>query len=224
MGVNVWGVADGAAWQHILPGCQSVLVLASGGTTLWEGFLGWVHERPERAALAGPLDARIAEALERVAPDPSRRWMRCAANDGQQVDFRTLAKEAGLGDASRLGLLLHPTYGPWLALRAACFTTDPLPVTGPLTGPSPCDGCAAPCSQACPVGAISERGWSFAPCVGFQERDPTCHGGCLARSACVVGREHAYGVEQHRYHQHPAGRRALLDALRRAGPARDRSS
>ena len=39
VGLNVWGVADGAPWQHVLPGCRSVLVIGSGGTTLWDGFL-----------------------------------------------------------------------------------------------------------------------------------------------------------------------------------------
>lgn len=223
-GVQVWGVADGTAWQHVLPGCRSVLVVGSGGTALWEDFLRWADEAPERAALDGPLDARVVDLLEQVPSSPSRRWVRCAADDGQDIDFRSLARDAGLGQPSRLGLLLHPTYGPWMALRAACFTQEALPPTGPALGPSPCEGCAAPCSAACPVGAVGPNGWAFAPCVGFQERDATCHGGCLARSACVVGREHAYGPTQHRYHQHPQGRRAVLDAITRAAPARGRSS
>jgi hypothetical protein len=213
VGLNVWGVADGAPWQHVLPGCRAVLVVGSGGTTLWDGFLAWAAERPERLRGEGPLDTRVVEAIDAVPEAPSRRWIRCAADDGQAIDFRTLALQAGLGHPSRLGLLLHPTFGPWLALRAACFTLDPLPLTGPLTAAPPCEGCPAPCTSACPVGAIGPGGWSFAPCVGFQERDTTCHGGCLARAACVVGREHAYGARQHRYHQHPAGRRAVLDTL-----------
>lgn len=224
VGLNVWGVADGAPWQHVLPGCRSVLVIGSGGTTLWDGFLRSVAEQPARLELDGPLDARVVEAIAAVPADPSRLWIRCAADDGQHVDFRSLARDAGLGHPSRLGLLLHPTYGPWFALRAACFTTDALPVTGPLVTPTPCEGCAAPCTAACPVGAIGPGGWSFAPCVGFQERDPTCHGGCLARAACVVGREHAYGALQHRYHQHTAGRRAVLQALKPGAREPDPSS
>lgn len=216
-------MADGAAWQHVQPGCRAVLVFGSGGTALWQVFTAWVAADPTRAALSSPLNQFVAESVAALPGDPARRWVRCA-DDDVMVDFRTLAREAGLGHPSRLGLLLHPTYGPWLGLRAACFTTDPLPVTGALAGPAPCDGCPAPCEAACPAGAIGPDGWAFDPCLAWQRRETTCQGGCLARSACVAGTTHAYGSAQHRYHQHPPSRQAVLAALSPAGRGTDRSS
>jgi ubiquinone biosynthesis protein len=115
-----------------------------------------------------------------------RRWVRCADDVPDAPDFRALARAAGLGWASRLGLLLHPTFGPWIGLRAAVFVPERLAAT-PLSGPSPCADCPAPCVAACPAAAIVDT-WDAARCLPWQAARDTCHGGCLARSACPARR------------------------------------
>jgi hypothetical protein len=212
IGVQVDGVADGVAHEALLPGCRSVVVFGNGGTALWDAFTVALRDDPTLADHAHPLDTFVARTLEALPAAPSRRWIRCAADEPTFLDFRRLGHDAGLGWSSRLGLLLHPVHGTWLGLRAACLTTELLTPTGPLAGDGPCPDCAAPCAVACPVGAIGADGLDWRASSAFRQRDATCRGGCLSRLACPAGRAHAYGPAQHRYHQDPASRAALLAA------------
>ena len=83
---------------------------------------------PEFGSEPEPLDAftrRVVEAataaLER-AGHPSRALLAFERHGGVHADFVALAERAGLGARSRLGLLVHPLYGPWLSLRALVLT------------------------------------------------------------------------------------------------------
>jgi hypothetical protein len=218
LGLDVQGVADGRKYEPWLAGCRSVIVFGSGGTALWDALLAACRHDPRRwSDEEHPLDAFVRAEVLAIDPDPpaSRRWIFCGALDPEQPDFRTLAWEAGLGHASKLGLLLHPVFGPWLGLRAACFTTEVLEPTGPLAGPAPCEGCPAPCVDACPGGAMSrERGWDVRVCSGFHETSPVCHRDCASRAACPVGERHRYGELERLYHNNRVlGRPAVAVAL-----------
>lgn len=203
VGIGVRGIAAAEGLDAVLPGARSVVVFASGGRRLW-GHLD--------AAVPDPVDAVVHGVLDTLEPDASRRWVPCTDAADVHLDFQGLAIRAGLGQRGRIGLVLHPTYGPWLGLRAACLTTealDPSPAA-----PSPCAGCSAPCVAACPARAV-DRTADWARCGAWQATATTCVDGCLARIACPVGAEHAYSGEQHRYHHHPPSRATVLDALRK---------
>lgn len=212
-GLPLTGVADGAPWQHVLPGCQAVVVYASGHE-LWDLLAQRIRTDPDFAQQPDPIDTLVAETIARLPSALGGRWVRCANDASPQLDFRSLAAQAGLGWPSRLGLLLHPERGPWIGLRAAWFTTAALTITGPLSGSGPCRGCAAPCAMACPAAALPPSGWRADRCLPHQAQTRDCEGGCLARSACPVGQDAAYTAAQHRYHHHPASRRQVLDELR----------
>jgi epoxyqueuosine reductase len=192
IGVQLHGVADGSGWAHVLPGCRSVVVVGSGGRALWDALVARELRGPD------PLDALVAEAVLEVG-DQGGRWVRCAADEPEPVDFRRLALAAGLGWPSRLGLVLHPVYGPWFALRAAWFTREVLPPTGPLPEPGPCGGCDAPCRSSCPVRAPDPAGFAIGACIAHR-RSGACATACDARRACPVGAAHRYPAEQERYH------------------------
>ena len=178
IGLNAVGVASGEPWQAVLPDCRAVLVFASGGPLLWRSLEAAIAA--DSNTLTGtpdPLDDFIAARIRAADPEPppSRSWVRCAAKPERFVDFRPLAQDAGLGWTSRLGLLIHPSFGPWIGLRAACFTTEALEVTGALPGAGPCEGCPAPCVTACPVDAVA---------LPFRIRACAAHraeGGCPSR-------------------------------------------
>ena len=66
-----------------------------------------------------------------------------------------VARDAGLGEIGRMGLLMTPRLGP--RVRLGVVTTDlPLPVDAPTHDPSVLDFCAIcrKCADACPAGAI----------------------------------------------------------------------
>lgn len=217
VGLNVCGVADGRAHDHLLPGCQRVVVFASGGVSLWEAFVADLRQHPEHLTEhTHPLDDFVARAIQRADPSPpsTRRWIRCAAQPEEFVDFRPLAQGAGLGWHSRTGLLLHPTYGLWMGMRAACFTTEPLPLSTPVSAPSPCDDCDMPCASACLGNAFVNQRLSIRRCAAFQVSSNDCHGQCVTRQACPEGQAHRHGELQHHYHYaRGTGRAALADAL-----------
>jgi epoxyqueuosine reductase len=202
-GLNLWGVARTEQ--------GSAVVVGNGGGALWEHFVAHLRAHPERLAKEPhPLDRYVAEHIEALPAHPRRRW--ALAND-TSVPLRQLAHDAGLGFASRLGLLLHHTFGPWIALRAVCFTDEVLPPTGPLPGPPPCEGCPAPCQGACPGGALDSGLFEVRACARVHVETLRCASTCHARDACPVGASHRYPALAVHYHQDPAGGRAALARL-----------
>jgi hypothetical protein len=215
-GLNVTGVAPGAAWGHVLPGCRSVLVVGSGGPALFARFEAWLGGDPTRLSRhPHPLDRFVAGRVAAADPagaagTPDRRWAFCAA-EGPPIDFRRLAVEAGLGWLSRTGLLLHPEHGLWLGLRAALFTTAALAPSARLTGAGPCGPCPAPCLPACPGGAMTRlptpdnpSAWDWGACASFRADQP-CRARCDVRNACPEGAASRYPDRAQAYHTDPAG-------------------
>lgn len=198
------------------PGARSAVVLAQGGPEFWERFAaaraGW------RRVPADPLDAwtrtvaaDVVACAQASVPLPCRLLFPTDA----AVDFRHLGRLAGLGVPSRLGMLMHPEFGSWLALRAAVLVPATLPPTPGLDAFAPCETCAdRPCEAACPAAAVSERGWDAAACMAHRLRpDETCASGCHARLACPVGADRMLPEAARRHHQ--AAARGLMRPTRR---------
>lgn len=220
MGVNLAGVLAAVdydacvpeAWRTgaLLPEARSVVVLATGGPAFFRAF---------RAAGGDSLDAFLVEGVRRAVLRERGRGhaaasgfyfeQRPAGQPGARfVDMVALGGRAGLGAPGRLGLLLHPRYGPWLGIRALLFTSRPLPASAPDPGFAPCDGCPAPCAGACPGDAVRETGFDGAACLDTSRRVPSCRVGCAARRACVVGQEHRYDADAEAWHRQAALRGA----------------
>lgn len=200
------------------PHARTVVVLAQGGAGFWERFRRDVTGAGRLADAEDPLDAWtravVADVVARAqaaAPRPCRLVFPTDA----AVDFRRLGMLAGLGVPSRLGLLMHPEYGTWIALRAAVLVPVPLAPSPSLAGFAPCETCdGRPCEPACPAGAVSERGWDVPACTAHRMRpDETCGAGCHARLACPVGAAQRYPEDALRFHQ-AAARRLMRDPTR----------
>ncbi|MGH0032620.1 MAG: hypothetical protein ACQGVC_22740 [Myxococcota bacterium] len=185
----------------LLPGARSVLVLGSGGRALWQAF----RAAPEFGRGSDPLDAMTERVAARAAALlGGREILAHRPLGGSFADFVALGREAGLGAPGRLGLLLHPEYGPWLSLRAAVLTALDLPVGTPLAGFDPCTGCPAPCQAACHGDALPPEGFRVDRCAAARSREP-CRDRCDARRACVLGPNHRYAPEAEAHHMTRAG-------------------
>jgi epoxyqueuosine reductase QueG len=219
VGLNVSGVLSAdrydalvpPAWRaaRLLPDARSAVVVASGGRALWNAL----RSSPEYGQRADPVDRYTRRVTEALAQALTREGQRSAAllaferRDGAYADFVALGRAAGLGAPSRLGLLLHPIYGPWMSIRAVLLTALALPETAPPPGFDPCPGCPAPCAEACPGGAPAPGGFDLARCDATRRREPHCRLDCTARRACVLGSAHAYADEalaHHMAHARPA--------------------
>ena len=106
--------------------------------------------------------ARQYVALSRIGVEVADFVRRCgwparAHTDGNyRVVAPLVARDAGLGDIGRMGLLMTPRLGP--RVRIGVVTTDlPLEIDPPGDDPSMLDFCTIckKCAVNCPVGAIS---------------------------------------------------------------------
>ena len=220
-GLNLIGTTTLAAYEalvptqyhvsSLLPGAKTLVVIGNGGGQFWEGFRSYCHKRPgylqEREH---PLDDYTVEVIEKtlsptLTPSgaayrylyPFRFW-------SEPVSFMHLARAAGLASPSILGVVIHPQYGPWMALRAALLINQELYAEPVAADFDPCPTCVErACITACPASAIStEKGWDIPGCVRQRLRVTTdCVDYCRARFDCVYGREHRYPLDELQYHQ-----------------------
>ncbi len=227
-GLNAVGVADPAAWDArmgpervtgaLLPGARAIIVVGNGGPTLWRAFVAALEADPGRLTREkNPIDAFVRREVLRADEalgDAPRRWFWAAADAETHIDFRVLAHLAGLGAASRLGLLLHDRWGPWLGLRAACFVDLALPFDRPQTATglelsAHCRDCHA-CEVACPGAAFPGGTWAVDACSTFHHTSTACASTCHSRAACPVGAKDRYDPDEFAYHSNRRlGRQAL---------------
>jgi epoxyqueuosine reductase len=207
-GFNLVGALDAdryaamvpAAWRPavLLPTARTVLVLGCGGRAFGRAALA-------AGAAPDPFDRLTRRAAGAAAAALQEQGWRALPvfyferRGDAFADFVALARASGLGAPSRLGLLLHPVYGPWISIRALLLTERPFADTGALAF-APCDGCPAPCAAACHGAAVGPDGLDAAACASTRAGLPACALRCDARRACVVGREHAYAEEVEALH------------------------
>ncbi|MBW2269915.1 MAG: hypothetical protein JRH16_15190 [Deltaproteobacteria bacterium] len=204
-GIDVAGVltarafdaAVPAAWRTaaLLPSAQSAAVLGCSGRAFGAAF----ERSPEaRDGAADPIDRFTARVVEGAARELRARGAQARAlfywerRSGRFADFVALGRACGLGMPGRLGVLIHPTLGPWIALRAVLLTSETLAPTPSGDGLDACASCPAPCSLACPADAPRAAGFDVQACIRETRAHEPCRVGCAARRACVVGSEHAY--------------------------------
>ncbi len=221
IGLDLVGVASASAYDatvperhrlsSIAPEMRSAIVIGNGGRAFWDAF-----QRARPSGSQHPLDAFTRAAVtEALDPLPAgARLVFPFDYPGTPVSFVHLAECAGLGRRSLLGVLVHPEYGPWMALRAAVLLPDALAPTA-MPDFDPCPTCIArPCITACPAGAVSADGWDVPGCMAYRLRAvDDCAGGCHARIDCVLGRDHRYPPEAMAFHQRAA--RATMASLER---------
>jgi hypothetical protein len=197
----------------LAPSARSILVLANGGRGLWNAFVEGLRIQPDGLiASQHPLDDFVQRSVDQACVDLGMSGHTVFFSDEQarvHLDFRGLAVSAGIGVPSRLGLVIHPKYGPWMGLRAAIFMEEEFAVSNPVE--DVCGGCSAPCIPACPGGAMETGQWDVGACVDFHHSSTTCSVSCAARSECIVAPEARYDPLEILYH---SNRRLGRDALR----------
>ena len=138
---------------------QSLAIVGNVGSALWPVF--------EAARQIDPiltLDRWTEDVIGEIAEDFTIE----AVYPFQGPPFHPFirwAERTGMLFRSPIGLTIHPTYGLWLAFRAALLIDHP-PDQKPVPARHPCDECAdRPCLTACPVDAFSDDGYDFKACL-----------------------------------------------------------
>ncbi len=229
-GLNLIGVTTPRAYDALVPAghrlgpavAGAIVVIGNGGDAFWAAYRAHVASHPEDVAVAHPLDAFTTQVMERHAlPVAERlgvhpRLQLPFATTAPALSFVHLAEAAGLGRRGLLGVLIHPEFGPWMALRGALLVDAAADAARPAAGFDPCPTCRdRPCITACPAGAVaSPTGWNVPGCIDFRVAcggDNPCLDRCHARVACVYGRRHRYPDDALAHHQARA-----FAAMRRA--------
>ncbi len=147
------------------------------------------------------------------APDPLDRWSHRVIgalaqhwggdalfpSDGPPFPpFIAWALASGTVWNAPVGLLVHERQGLWLSFRGAVRLPGRLPAR---QGVNPCTACPRPCETACPVGALTAKGYDVAACHAHLDTDDTCLSrGCATRRACPIGRAYGRREVQSRFH------------------------
>jgi hypothetical protein len=220
-GLDLIGVTTPAAYDAIVPASHrlgvagAIVVIGNGGGGFWSAYRDHLGRHPEHADRAHPLDDFTASVLATHALPVAAEMglhpeLRLPVQDTiPPLSFVHLAEAAGLGRRGLLGVLLHPEFGPWMALRGALLVDEAEPAARPAAGFDPCPACRErPCLAACPGDAVAHpEGWNVARCIAFRvdsgEHNP-CLDRCHARVACVYGRRHVYPSDALAHHQERA--------------------
>jgi hypothetical protein len=200
----------GQGFATRVPSARGILVIGNGGAAMWRTFRAAAPaSNGENPREDDPLDAWVRDAVEHAVRDVPGAHVSYPAD--VHDDFRRRGALAGLGRPSLLGMLIHPVYGPWIALRAAVLVPVDVVAPRPADGFDPCPTCVErPCIAACPVGAVGPRGWDVAACVAHRLADDShCAAGCTSRIECVYGRAHRAPPDALAFHQ-AAARRSML--------------
>jgi len=215
-GLNLIGATPVAAYDEtvprpyalgiLAPGAVSAVVIGNGGGAFWAAFRAFCLRHPGYEATPHPLDAftlHMVDTTTRPLVSDTARVLYPFRFPDQPVSFMHLAACAGLGRRSLTGVLIHPVYGPWIALRAAILVPFAVHAPRPAALFDPCPSCTErACVAACPAGAVTPAGWDVPRCAAHRLRDDDpCAARCQARFDCVIGREHRYPPDALTYHQ-----------------------
>lgn len=176
---------------------QNLGVVIGNTRALWPRLLARLRADPALRAAPHPLEQYTEECIAgavRAAGAPARvRWSHDAGE--RRVAMQRLAHVAGLAYLSESHLSVHPSYGPWIALRAAVsFEVSAAAITRSELR-HPCGGCHAHCAPA----------FARALASGGEPREAADIRANLplwlaVRDACPTGRAHRYDDAQIRYH------------------------
>jgi methylmalonic aciduria homocystinuria type C protein len=166
-------------------------ILVGNTRALWSALRAARSADAELRASADPVERYVEAAMARAFTEiaPIAMWFSHRRYDGAFLPFQRVAEAAGLGGLAPTGLVIHPDYGPWFALRAIVLVDGT---------PPPRRGAASPChcGEACTTALARAR-------AGGSWRD-----WLAVRDACSAGRSWRYSDGQISYH-YTADRRAL---------------
>lgn len=176
-------------------GTRSLLLLGPKEPGFWPHFT----TQPEWDGAPDPMDrgsqrvvGEVAEVLGAVAlmPFGGPPWH----------PFFQWALRTGRAWQSPVKLLVHESQGLMVSFRGALALREPVAVP---RGGNPCLTCPAPCLTACPIGALTAKGFDVPACKTYL-RTPggqdCLNGGCLVRRSCPVSQRYGRLPEQSAYH------------------------
>lgn len=185
---------DRAAFDGCLD-VAAILLVGNAGGAFWPTFQHW--RASQSADLHNPLDTWSRQVIDTIAVKLGARPV--YPSDRPFAPFQQWAMRAEGLKPSPLGILMHPTFGPWHAYRGALLFARELKLPEAQTPIHLCDLCIdKPCKKACPVGAHAGDEFAYRDCLAHVRGADggACRtDGCLDRNACPYGMEYRYPAD-----------------------------
>jgi hypothetical protein len=125
----------------VLAGPARLGILIGNTRALWPRFTEAMRD-PALAAERDPLDRYTERSVDAAFPG-ARIYHGHRRYDGAFVPLQHIAVASGLGALAPNHLVIHPTYGPWFALRAVVAIDGQPPASRPIALPCRCDASCA---------------------------------------------------------------------------------
>lgn len=172
-------------------------VVIGNTRALWPLWLDALSRDQTLAACRDPLDAYTERCVHGVMAQlgvPAS--VRFAHETGARTPpIQRIAHIAGLAFLTETHMSVHPTYGPWIALRAVVSAATPGRLARARSIAHPCGSCQLGCQPAFERAVATLAG---AP----SEANARAHwrAWLACRDACPAGRAHRYSEAQIDYH------------------------
>ncbi len=178
---------------------KSLLIVGNAGSEIWPKFSrGW-----QQFQASDPLDYWTESKLREVATAYDFGVI-FPFEGSPYYPFQRWALKSNIFSQSPLGVLIHKTYGPWLAFRGAFLSSEVIHFSQDSGDTELCKSCVdKPCLTVCPVDAVSlDNGYDASACRAYlrSESEAECHIGCKARCACPYGKNFRYDSNHARFH------------------------
>lgn len=182
-GLTISGVVQSTIEKPLPNGAASLILLSPKEPLFWSH----VQQSPEAGdGTPDPLDRWslrvISELALRLGGEPFFPF-----GGPPYHPFYTWAIDGGEVHVSPVALLTSQRAGLFASFRGAIALSEQI-ATEYI--PSPCVGCAKPCTTSCPVGAMGPNGYDVPKCHAFldsSEGQDCLSNGCRARRACPAG-------------------------------------
>ncbi|MFT5430074.1 MAG: methylmalonic aciduria homocystinuria type C protein [Myxococcota bacterium] len=178
---------------------NALALLVANTRAFWPAFTLAMRSDPALAAHPDPVDHYVEQRVTSLAASlPAATETRFSPElPPNRIAFQRLAHVTGFAWLSPAHLCIHPTFGPWISLRAVIVidAQGPIEPDEPAVRPAVC-GCENACS---PMLAEAIAATADKPLVLSTIVETWTHW-LAVRDACPVGREHRFSDRQIRYH------------------------
>lgn len=183
-GLRVAGLLAPEPEDGLAAGTGTVVLLAPAEPAFWQILRASAEWRD---GAADPIDRWSQRVVAGIAEELGGRAV-FPFGAAPYWPFHAWALRSGQVFESPVGLLMDAEAGLFVSFRGAVLLAERL---APRPVAPPCESCAGqPCRTACPVGALSEKGYDVPSCHEFLDRRDgiACLSlGCQVRRACPVG-------------------------------------
>ena len=185
-----------AALPALLEGAQTGL-LVGNTRVIWPHFLSWLAAHPSWQTWDDPLDAYAEEVVSEAvdAHLPGARVLWTHETQAYVVPAQRLCHASGFAHLSKGHFNVHPTYGPWFALRALVVIPEDLrPPVRAAIDPS------SPEVEARAARRLEQLCAQASDGLNSQHIRTTWVDWLALRDLYEIGRAHRYCADQVRYH------------------------